>query len=206
MDSIADLTAGKELIASGMTQEVERVRAALTSAAQGKVVSLVSSGDPGVYGMAGLALELAEALQIQVNIEIVPGMTAALAAAAALGAPLSADFAVVSLSDLLMPLAEIIRRLEAAAAGNFVTVLYNPKSTKRVEPLRRAIEVFLEYRKPDTICGVVTAAGTADEKIVATVLSDLPNCEIGMRSVIIIGNDRTVILGGRMVARRGYNL
>ena len=137
LESIADLTEGKELIASGMTFEVQRCRQALARAAAGDVVALISSGDAGIYGMAGLALELAEAEGLHVPIEIVPGVTAASAAAAALGAPLMLDFAVISLSDLLIPWESIRRRLEAVAGADFVVALYNPRSKKRTGPAGR---------------------------------------------------------------------
>ena len=139
LELIADLTAGKELLASGMTAEVERCRAALTRAAQGQTVALISSGDAGIYGMAGLAIELAAAEKLDVPIEVVPGVTAAIAAAAALGAPLMLDFAAVSLSDLLVPWEVIRRRLQAVADADLVAVLYNPRSQKRVRQLDEAV-------------------------------------------------------------------
>ena len=137
LEAIADLTGGKELVASGMTHEVERCRQALHRAAAGEVVALISSGDAGIYGMAGLALELAEAENLHVPLEIIPGVTAASAAAAALGAPLMLDFAVISLSDLLVSWEVIRRRLEAVAAADLVVALYNPRSKKRVRQLAR---------------------------------------------------------------------
>ncbi|MDR0842662.1 MAG: precorrin-3B C(17)-methyltransferase, partial [Acidobacteriota bacterium] len=131
IDLICDLTAGKEILASGMRQEVDRCRLALERAAAGEVVSLISSGDAGVYGMAGLVLEIAAQRDIRPPIEIIPGISAANSAAARLGAPLMLDYACVSLSDLLVPWDTIRRRLEAVAAADMVVALYNPKSKKR---------------------------------------------------------------------------
>ena len=206
LDSIADLTAGKELVSSGMTQEVQRCRCALERAAAGDIVALVSSGDPGIYGMAGLALELAEAEQIDVPIEIVPGVTAASAAAAALGAPLMLDFAVVSLSDLLVPWETIRSRLQAVAAADLVVALYNPRSKKRVRHLEEAAAIFRGVRPGQTPVGIVTAAGQEDQRVVTTDLERLLEHEVDMRSVVIIGNSTTRFIDGGMVTARGYEL
>ncbi len=206
LESIADLTAGKELIASGMRQEVPRCRAALQRAQDGATVALISSGDAGIYGMAGLAIELAAAEGFDVEIEIVPGVTAAVAAAAALGAPLMLDFAIVSLSDLLVPWQTIRARLAALAAADMVVALYNPRSAKRVSQLQEAVELFRAARGPASPVGVVTAAGTAEETKVLTDLDHVLAQDIGMRSVVIIGNSMTRIVSGKMVTTRGYEV
>lgn len=206
LESIADLTGGKELIASGMTREVERCRQALARAAAGDTVALVSSGDPGIYGMAGLAIELAEAEGFHVPIEIVPGVTAASAAAAALGAPLMLDFAVISLSDLLVPWETIRRRLEAVAAADLVTVLYNPRSKKRTRQLDEAAEVFLARRPGTTPVGIVTTAGRAEQSVVVADLADLTRQDVGMQSVVIVGNSASRRIDTWMVTARGYSL
>jgi precorrin-3B C17-methyltransferase len=206
LDLIADLTDGKELISSGMTQEIERCRAALTRAAAGQTVALISSGDPGIYGMAGLVVELAAAEHVDVPIEIVPGVTAASAAAAALGAPLMLDFAVISLSDLLVPWETIRRRLQAVAQADWVVALYNPRSKQRVRQLQEAVEIFRACRPTETPAGIVTAAGQDGQQMVLTDLEHLLAQEIGMRSVVIVGNSGTRVIGGRMVAARGYEL
>lgn len=203
---IAALTAGKELIASGMTREIERCRKALARAAEGAVVALVSSGDAGIYGMAGLALEMNEAEGFGVPIEVVPGVTAAGAAAAALGAPLMLDFAAVSLSDLLIPWETIRRRLRAIAEADLVVALYNPRSKTRVRQLEEAVEILLSARPPETPAGVVTDAGRAGETVVITDLGHLLEASIGMRSLVIVGNSATKVVGGRMVTARGYEL
>ncbi len=204
LQSIADLTGGKELIVSGMTFEVERCRQALTRTAAGDVVALVSSGDAGIYGMAGLAFELAEAEGFHVPIEIIPGVTAASAAAAALGAPLMLDFAVVSLSDLLIPWEAIRRRLEAVAASDFVVALYNPRGKKRTGPLDEAVKILRAARPGPTPVGIVTAAGQADQSLVVTDLDHLLEQQVDMRTVVIVGNSRTRLIGPWLVTARGY--
>lgn len=204
VDAVADLLEGKQRITSGMTREVARCREALRLAASGETVALVSSGDPGIYGMAGLALELAEAEGFCTHIEIVPGVTAANAAAAALGAPLMLDFAVISLSDLLVPWEKILRRLEAVAAADLVVALYNPRSKKRVRQLEEAVAAFRAARPGHTPVGVVTAAGMADQSLVQTDLDHVLEQEIGMRSIVIVGNTSTRRIEGWMVTPRGY--
>jgi precorrin-3B C17-methyltransferase len=206
LEHIADLTAGKELIASGMMQETERCRAALQRATRGAVVALVSSGDPGVYGMAGLALEMAAAEGFFVPIEIVPGISAANSAAARLGAPLMLDYACISLSDLLVPWDIIRARLAAVAAADLVVALYNPRSMKRIRQLDEAVAIFRRHRADDTPVGIVTAIGEADERIELTTLGRLPEAEVGMRSTVIIGNSTSICLDGRLLTPRGYRL
>lgn len=206
VELIKDLTRGKVIISSGMTHEIDRCRDALNRAAQGAVVSLVSSGDAGIYGMAGLAIELAASEGLNVPIEVVPGVTSSLAAAAKLGAPLMLDFATISLSDLLLPWETIRERLKAVARADFVVALYNPKSNKRTRRLEEAGVIFNETRPESTPVGIVTNAGRKDEM---TVLSDLANFlseEINMRSIVIIGNRSSKIVNGRFVTPRGYLL
>jgi precorrin-3B C17-methyltransferase len=206
LEHIADLTSGKERIASGMMQETERCRAALQRAALGESVALVSSGDPGVYGMAGLALEMASVEGFEVAIEIIPGISAANSAAARLGAPLMLDYACISLSDLLVPWESIRKRLAAVAAADLVTALYNPRSKKRMRHLEEAAAIFLRHRNADTPVGIVTAIGDADERIELTTLGRLLEAEVGMRSTVIIGNTTSVCLDGRLLTPRGYRL
>ena len=204
LESIADLLQGKEQIASGMTHELVRCRKALQRAAAGDVVALISSGDPGIYGMAGLAIELAEAEDVRVPIEIIPGVTAASAAAAALGAPLMLDFAVISLSDLLVPWDVIRRRLEAVATADLVVALYNPRSKKRVRQLEETVEIFRAARPGATPVGVVTAAGQEDQSVAITDLDHLLEQDVGMRSIVIIGNTTTRRIDPWIVTARGY--
>jgi precorrin-3B C17-methyltransferase len=206
LEQITDLTASKELISSGMTQEIERCKRALDRAIAGATVSLVSSGDAGIYGMAGLALELAEQSGASIDIEIVPGVSAANAAAARLGAPLMLDFACISLSDLLVPWPEIRQRLEAVAKADLVVALYNPRSKKRVNQLEEAAEILRASRPGSTPVGIATAVGHEDEKIVMSTLRQFLACEIGMRSIVIVGNRSSKMLSRWFVTPRGYEV
>ena len=206
IDLITDLTAGKEVISSSMLQEVKRCEKALRIAAGGKVVTLVSSGDPGVYGMAGLAIEQAAEFGLNVRIEVVPGISAANSAASRLGAPLMLDFATISLSDLLVPWEQIARRLQAAAQADLVVALYNPRSHRRVRQLQEAARIFLECRAPATPVGIATALGMENESIVHSNLAEFLQEEIGMRSIVLIGNSTTCMVNGQMVTPRGYKL
>lgn len=195
------LDASKELIASPMKGETERCRKALALSREGRTVGLVSSGDPGVYGMAGIMLEVAGGSE---EIEIVPGVTAASSAAAVLGAPLMHDFAVISLSDLLTPWELIEKRLRAAAAADFVICLYNPASRGRPEHLARACAILMEEKSPETPAGWVRNAGRDGEASGLTTLGGLPDEDIDMFCTVIIGNSTTRISGGRLVTPRGY--
>jgi len=206
LDLIKDLTEGKEIISSGMTREVERCRAALESAAQGNVVALVSSGDAGIYGMAGLALELNHALEFHVPIETIPGVTSATAAAARIGSPLMLDFAVISLSDLLLSWETIRKRIEAVAGADLVIALYNPKSKKRTLHLKEAVAILLNCRPGSTPVGIVTDAGRPGEKIVLASLDKLLEADINMTSIIIVGNSTSKIIDGKFITPRGYQI
>ena len=203
IELIAPLFPNKDLRPSAMRQEGERCRMALTLAQEGRTVGLVSSGDPGVYGMAGLMLEIA---RDQVEVEIVPGITAASSAAAVLGAPLMQDFAVISLSDLLTPRALIERRLCAAAQGDFAVCLYNPSSRGRPRHFQWACDLLLRYRPPETPAGWVRDAGRQGQSHGITTLGEIRNAQLDMFCTAIIGNSRTLITAGRMVTRRGYLL
>jgi precorrin-3B C17-methyltransferase len=202
VDLIRPLIAGKEIVTTGMTQEVDRCRKALRMALDGKRVCLVCSGDAGVYGMAGVMLEVAGDSDIEITI--IPGVTAALATAARLGAPITHDFAVISLSDLLTPWAAIAKRLKLAAEADFVICIYNPRSKKRKEHLSKAVNIMLEHKSADTPCGYVKNAGRANELVRLCQLSTLAEEDIDMFSTIIIGNSATKVLNGRLVTPRGY--
>ena len=206
MELVADITAGKELIATGMTREAERCRFALERAAGGKTVSLVSSGDPGIYGMAGLVLELAAAEGILVPVEIIPGVTAAQALAARLGAPLMCDYATLSLSDLLVPWETIRGRLEAVAAADLVVAIYNPRSQKRTRQLAEAAAIFRRHRPGTTPVGVGTAVGSPDEAIHLSDLDHFLTLPIAMRSVVIVGSSTTKRIAEWFVTPRGYGV
>jgi precorrin-3B C17-methyltransferase len=200
------LAAGQQVEGSGMRQEVERARLAVEYALSGRRVAVVSSGDAGVYGMAGLVLEvlLATGRQEEIDFAVVPGITAASAAAALLGAPLMHDFAVISLSDLLTPWDVIQRRIEAAARGDFVVVFYNPRSRHRVGQIAAARQILLQHRVPETPVGVVTAAGRSGQRLVISNLMNFLETEIDMQSVVLVGNSQSYVKDGYMVTPRGY--
>lgn len=206
IDKIPDLVFGKEVISSGMKKEKERAYTAVERALDGKTVSLISSGDAGVFGMAGLALEIVHLNNIDLAVEIVPGVTAASAAAAKLGAPLMLDFAIVSLSDLLVPWAEIEARLSALSPLDMSVCLYNPKSKKRVHQIEKAAKIFCADRQGNTPVGICTALGSAEEKIILTTLDGFLKQNITMKSIVIIGSARTKIIGPHMITLRGYLL
>lgn len=195
----------KEYFSTPMTQEIERCRAALERARSGRTTALVCSGDAGVYGMAGPVLELAPQFP-EVEIQVVPGVTAALAGAAVLGAPLMHDFAVLSLSDLLTPWEVIRRRLELAAQGDFVLCLYNPSSRRRRDHLRMACDIVLAHRGPETVCGWVRNAGRAQEEHQVLTLGELQEAQVEMFTTVFIGSAATRRIGDRMVTPRGYEL
>jgi precorrin-3B C17-methyltransferase len=270
---IEDLAPDTCRVSSGMRQEVDRVRRAIDLAESGQDVVLVSGGDAGVYGMAGLVFEVLEgrgaagmetrptrgagmnggvgcaavagtvsdapslppsspkggraltasagletssgasaggmesrgALHIEgVRVEVVPGVSALNAAAALLGAPLMTDFCAISLSDQLVELEGIVERVELAARAGFVICLYNPKSRRRVEPFRRTCEILARHRRPDTPVGIVRAAYREGQRVTVTTLSELPNAEIDMVTIVIVGSERTYVADGKMVTRRGY--
>lgn len=194
----------KETLSTGMRREVDRCRAAVEAALTGKSVAVVCSGDSGVYGMAGLIYEVAQEYD-PIDIEVVPGITAACGGAAVLGAPLTHDFAVVSLSDLLTPWEKIEARLTAAARADFVLCLYNPASRSRPDYLRRACDILLAAGKsPDTVCGTVRNIGRAGEEARILTLGWLRDTQVDMFTTVFVGNSQTKVLGGKMVTPRGY--
>ena len=192
----------KEYLSTGMCSEIERCRAAL-KAAVGKTVSMVCSGDSGVYGMAGLIYELSHE-EPSVIIEIVPGVTAAQSGGAVLGAPLMQDYAVISLSDLLVSWETIEKRLRGAAIGDFAVVLYNPSSHKRSDHLKRACDILLECRSGETVCGIVKNIGRDGESSEILTLSQLRETAVDMFTTVFIGSSTTRAVGGKMVTPRGY--
>ena len=194
----------KEYVASGMRQEVERCEQALQSAAEGKTTALVCSGDAGVYGMASPVLELAGRYP-DVEVVVVAGVTAALSGAAVLGAPLSHDFCVISLSDLLTPWEVIETRLKAAALGDFAIALYNPASKKRRDHLRRACDILLENgKKPETACGYVRNIGRDGQEATLCTLAELKDAELDMFTTAFVGTADTFVSDGRLITPRGY--
>lgn len=194
----------KEYVATPMTKEMDRCRMAIDLAAEGKTVAMVSSGDSGIYGMAGILLEIANEKQSDVEIETVPGVTAASAAASVLGAPLMHDFAVISLSDLMTPFDRIMKRVDCAGAGDFIVCLYNPKSKKRVDYVEKAADILMKYRSADTPVGVVRHAGREEESSFLTTLGEIKDAPIDMFSIVIIGNSNTYVKDGKIITPRGY--
>ena len=203
LDLIRPLVQGKSVFSTPMRQEVERCRMALESAAAGAVTALVCSGDAGVYGMASLVYELAAEFPA-VEIGVIPGISAALAGAAMLGAPLANDFAVISLSDLLTPWECIEKRLDCAASADFSICLYNPASHKRRDYLKRACDIVLRHRPPATVTGIARNIGRPGASSLIMPLSELRLWEADMFSTIFIGNSTTVQAGSKMINRRGY--
>ncbi|HJC41354.1 MAG TPA: precorrin-3B C(17)-methyltransferase [Candidatus Intestinimonas pullistercoris] len=194
----------KEMRSTGMRREVDRCREAVEAAVSGKDVAMVCSGDSGIYGMAGLVYEVAQEYP-PIDIEVVPGITAACGGAAVLGAPLTHDFAVVSLSDLLTPWDLIEKRLRCAAEGDFVLCLYNPASHSRPDHLKRACAILLDAGKaPETVCGYVRNIGREGEASVLTTLEKLGEEPVDMFTTVFVGSSRTKVLSGKMVTPRGY--
>ena len=204
IDLVRPLYPDKEVYATGMTRELDRCRWTLETAKGGKTVALVCSGDAGVYGMASPLLELAEHCP-EVEVEIVPGLTAALSGAAVLGAPLAHDFCVISLSDRLTPWAVIEKRLACAAQGDFCAALYNPSSKGRPDYLQKAVRILRANGKADdTVCGLVRNIGREGQSARVLTLAELENTPVDMFTTVYIGNSNTRALSGRMVTPRGY--
>lgn len=204
LDLIEPLIKDKPVISSGMMQEVDRVKKALDVAASGKMVSLISGGDPGIYAMAGLVFDIAKNLNYQTEIEVISGIAALNSCAARLGAPLMHDFASISLSDLLTPWGVIEKRLEAAASADFVMVIYNPKSKKRDWQLDSAVDIVRRFREKNTPVGIVKSSTRADEKIIISTLDRIDTAVVDMQSTVIFGNSKSYIWKNKMVTPRGY--
>ncbi|WAC73486.1 precorrin-3B C(17)-methyltransferase [Roseateles sp. SL47] len=205
---VADLIEGKEIIRKSMTEELDRAVSALEAARQGKKVALISSGDAGVYGMAGPTYEVLFQAgwtpEDTVQVEIIPGASALNSCAALVGAPLTHDFCAISLSDLLTPWPTIARRLDAVAMADFVVALYNPKSGRRTRQIVEAQRLFLRHRRADTPVAIVKSGYRRRQNIVFTTLDQMAEADIGMLSTVLIGNSNTFIRHGLMVTPRGY--
>lgn len=207
---VQDLIEGKDVYRYAMTQEIERARQCIDLAKSGKIVSLVSSGDPGIYGMAGLIYEmLAESDWDPKNglpVEIIPGISALNSCASIIGSPLMTDFAVLSMSDLLVPWEIIVKRVEAAAQGDFVIVIYNPSSKKRIHQLQDTVKILLKYRKPTTPVAIIKGAFRDSQTVVLTDLENLTNHsdKLGMITTVIVGNSSTYNYKDLMINPRGY--
>ncbi|ABM97222.1 precorrin-3B C(17)-methyltransferase [Methylibium petroleiphilum] len=205
---VADLIEGKEVVRKGMTEELDRAVSALEAARAGKKVALISSGDAGVYGMAGPTYEVLFQAgwtpEDAVQVEIVPGASALNACAALVGAPLTHDFCAISLSDLLTPWPVIARRLDAVAMADFVVALYNPKSGRRTRQIVEAQRLFLRHRRADTPVAIVKSAYRRRQHIEFRTLETMCEADIGMLSTVLIGNSHTFVRDGLMVTPRGY--
>lgn len=204
IDLIRSFYPEKEVHATGMTKEIDRCRWALETAQSGKTVALVCSGDAGVYGMASPILELAPNYP-NVEIEVIPGLTAALSGGAVLGAPLAHDFCVISLSDRLTPWEMIEKRLACAAMGDFCVAIYNPSSKGRPDYLQRAVRILLQNGKSEeTVCGIVRNIGRERQQSEIITLRELENKQVDMFTTVYIGNKTTKNIEGKMVTPRGY--
>lgn len=201
-----ELLEGRDVFSTGMMGEVERCRKAVEAAASGRNVVMVCSGDPGIYAMAGLVMELLEAGDLfdKVDFAVVPGIPAFSAAAALLGAPLMHDFASISLSDLLTPWEKIEKRLEAAASADFVIAIYNPRSKKRAGHLGEAVEILKKYRTGTTPLGIVNRAYREGQQVRVATLDSLDVNDVDMQTVLIVGNSTTREVAGKMLTPRGY--
>ncbi|MDO4344281.1 MAG: precorrin-3B C(17)-methyltransferase [Eubacteriales bacterium] len=203
VDLVKEHFAGKEFLTTPMKKEVERCRLAFEEAARGKTVAMICSGDAGVYGMSGLMLEIGMEYP-EVEVEVVPGVTAATGGAAVLGAPLIHDFALISLSDLLTPWEKIEKRLLLASEADFVICLYNPSSKKRHDYLKKACDLMMRYKAPETVCGIVGNIGRQGESCRVMTLEELRDTQVDMFTTVFVGNSQTKEIGGKMVTPRGY--
>lgn len=203
LDLLEGMFLEKERRSTGMRKEVDRCRMAVEEALTGRTVALVCSGDSGVYGMAALVYEVSQEYP-PIEIEVVPGITAACGGAAVLGAPLTHDFAVISLSDLMTPWETIALRLTLASRADFVLCLYNPASHSRPDYLKRACDLLLGEKAPDTVCGYVRNIGRAGEETHICTLEELRETEVDMFTTVFVGNRQTMVIDGKLVTPRGY--
>lgn len=202
IDYLEELTDGKEVFSTGMRGEVERCQKAIELVKEGKDTAIVSTGDAGLYGMAGPILELSK----DIEVEVIPGVTAGFSAASELGAPIMHDYASISLSDLLTPWEVILKRVEKSAQADFVIQIYNPRSKGRKDHLKTVIEIISEYRKPKTPVGIVKNSGRDGTEITITTLDSIDYEQVDMLTVLIIGNKNTYIENGRIITPRGYKI
>ena len=205
IDLIKDDYKDKEFLSTGMRKEVERCKLAIEEALKGKTVAMVSSGDAGVYGMAGIMYQIA-AEYPELDVEVVPGITAACSGAAVLGAPLISDFTLISLSDLLTPWEKIEKRLDLASQADFVICLYNPSSFKRHDYLQKACDIMLKNQRADVPAGIVRNIGREGEEYEIMTLAELRDAQVDMFSTVIIGNSQTEVINNKMITPRGYKI
>ncbi|MDF2511636.1 MAG: cobJ [Herbinix sp.] len=205
VDLVKEHFPDKKFMSTPMKKEVDRCIQAFEEAVTGKTVSMICSGDAGVYGMSGLMLEIGSKYP-QTTVEVIPGVTAALAGGSVLGAPLMHDFSVISLSDLLTPWEKIEKRLACAAEADFAICLYNPSSKKRSDYLQKACDIVLRYAKEDTVCGLVVNIGREGEAGRVLTLGELKDTSVDMFTTVFIGNSQTKEIDGFMVTPRGYEI
>lgn len=203
VDLVKEHFPGKEFMTTPMKKEVDRCILAFQEAEKGRTVSMICSGDAGVYGMSGLMYEVGVNYP-QVELAIIPGVTAATGGAAVLGAPLIHDFCLISLSDLLTPWEKIEARLLGASQADFVICLYNPSSKKRHDYLERACKLMMQYKDSDTVCGIVENIGREGEAMKVMTLKELMETKVDMFTTVFVGNSQTRNINGKMVTPRGY--
>ncbi|EAD6807455.1 precorrin-3B C(17)-methyltransferase [Listeria monocytogenes] len=203
---IKELIKDKEVVKTGMRREIDRCQEAVDIALTGKKVAVVSSGDAGIYGMAGLVLELAEKSDPDIEVKVIPGITASIGAAAVLGAPIMHDFCHISLSDLMTPWEVIEKRLTHAAMADFVVCFYNPRSKGRANHLANAFQKMMEYKSGDTVVGIVKDVGRKEERKIITTMRDIDYELVDMTTMVIVGNKETYVKNGKMITPRGYTL
>ncbi|OFG64786.1 precorrin-3B C(17)-methyltransferase [Listeria monocytogenes] len=203
---IKELIKDKEVVKTGMRREIDRCQEAVDIALTGKKVAVVSSGDAGIYGMAGLVLELAEKRNPDLEVKVIPGITASIGAAAVLGAPIMHDFCHISLSDLMTPWEVIEKRLTHAAMADFVVCFYNPRSKGRANHLANAFQKMMEYKSGDTVVGIVKDVGRKEERKIITTMRDIDYELVDMTTMVIVGNKETYVKNGKMITPRGYTL
>ncbi|EAE7732733.1 precorrin-3B C(17)-methyltransferase [Listeria monocytogenes] len=203
---IKELIKDKEVVKTGMRREIDRCQEAVDIALTGKKVTVVSSGDAGIYGMAGLVLELAEKSNPDLEVKVIPGITASIGAAAVLGAPIMHDFCHISLSDLMTPWEVIEKRLTHAAMADFVVCFYNPRSKGRANHLANAFQKMMEYKSGDTVVGIVKDVGRKEERKIITTMRDIDYELVDMTTMVIVGNKETYVKNGKMITPRGYTL
>ncbi|MDD6441611.1 MAG: precorrin-3B C(17)-methyltransferase [bacterium] len=205
LDLLGERFSGKEFLTTPMKQETKRCRMCFEEAQKGKTVSMICSGDAGIYGMASLMYEVGKAYP-ETPITVVPGITAASSGAAVLGAPLNHDFCVISLSDLLTPWEKIEKRLRAAAEGDFAIAIYNPSSHKRQNYLKRACDILLERIEPERACGYVENIGREETRAVTCTLKELRDAKVNMFTTVFVGNSGSEMINGKLVTKRGYQI
>jgi precorrin-3B C17-methyltransferase len=197
---------GKHFKSTGMMREVDRCKSAIEDASLGENVAIVSSGDSGIYGMAGIIYQLVDEMKADIDVEVVPGVTAASAAGSILGAPLMHDLAIISLSDLMTPLDLIMKRVEAAGQSDLIVCIYNPRSKGRPDYLSQAADILLKHRSTDTPVGIVRNAGREGQEKIITTLGKMDYDLVDMFSTVIVGNSQTYTSKGMMITPRGYKV